>query len=209
MPDRLLLPIPLILLLTIVSQLARAEIYIYQGPNGERLVTDRPPHGSKEYRLISRRDTITNAGHILANRPIRTGGSTRFAEYIRTASNHFNIDPALVEAVIQVESGFDPNAVSKKGATGLMQLMRKTARHHDVIDRFNPRENIYAGVEHLSELMKRFDGQLPLVLAAYNAGSSAVERHRGVPPFPETKRYVDKVLSYRDRYRQRYSIAGN
>ena len=82
--------------------------------------------------------------------------------------------------------------------------MWHTAQRYAVNDRFNPQANIDAGVEHLSDLMQRFDGQLPLVLAAYNAGSSAVERYQGVPPFPETRQYITKVLTYRDRFRLRY-----
>ena len=179
-----------------------AEIYISRGPNGERLISDRPPHQSQNYKVMVKRDSILNAGHILANRPIETGGPSRFRQHINGASNRFNIDPALVEAVIQVESGFDPNAVSKRGATGLMQLMLLTAQQYDVRDRFNPKQNIYGGVEHLSRLMRRFKGELPLVLAAYNAGSTAVERYSGIPPYPETQRYVNKVMHYRAQFRQ-------
>ena len=174
------------------------------------MATDQPPHSSQNYKLVARRDTLSQAGHILANRPILTGGPARFHQYIDDASTRFNIDPALVEAVIHAESGFDPNAVSKKGATGLMQLMQQTARQYNVRDRFNPRENIYAGVQHLSRLMDRFNGQLPLVIAAYNAGSTAVETYRGIPPYPETRRYVTKVMDFHGQYRQsRYGITGN
>ena len=189
--------------LILITQPLLAEIYIYQGPNGERLISDRPPaddHGS--YRLVTKRDTLSNAGHILAKRPISNGGPRRFNQYISAASNQYNVDPALVEAVIQVESAFNPNAVSKKGATGLMQLMKATASQYKVKNRFNPRENIYAGVKHLRYLLNRFDGEIPLVLAAYNAGATTVEKYKGIPPYPETKRYVTKVLGYHDRYRQ-------
>ncbi len=186
-----------------------AEIYIYRGPNGERMITDKPPHPSEDYSLVSKRDTISDAGHILANRPIQMGGPEYFRYYINQASDKFDVDPALVEAVIQVESGFDPNAVSKKGATGLMQLMQKTAKQYEVTNRFNPKQNINAGVEHLSTLLERYDGQVPLALAAYNAGSTAVEKYNGVPPFPETKRYISKVLKAHGEFRQfRYGVSG-
>jgi len=186
---------------TICSPLTTAEIYISRGVDGEKLISDRPPHQSQSYRSVMKRDSITNAGHILADRPIQTGGPTQFRSHINGASTKFNLDPALVEAVIQVESGFNPNAVSKKGATGLMQLMAPTAQQYDVYDRFNPRQNIYAGTQHLSELVQRFDGRIILALAAYNAGSTAVERYRGIPPYPETQRYITKVMRYRQQYR--------
>ena len=197
-----LVPIRLFFLCCLfVCHAALAEIYIYKGPNGERLISDRPPHATENYKLVMKRDNMANAGHILANRAIAAGGPAKFSQHINAASSRFDVDPALVEAVIQVESGFNPNAVSRKGATGLMQLMKQTAQHYDVRDRFNPQQNIYAGVEHLSDLMTRYNNQIPLVLAAYNAGPTAVERYRGVPPYPETKRYITKVLGYHDKYK--------
>lgn len=189
-----------ILLALIFSPLIYAEIYLSEGPNGEKLISDRPPHSSQKYRSVMKRDSITDAGHILANRSIEAGGPTKFRALINGASTKFNLDPALVEAIIHVESGFNPNAVSKKGATGLMQLMLPTAQQYDVYNRFNPRQNIYAGTQHLSELIQRFDGEITLALAAYNAGSTAVERYRGVPPYPETQRYVSKVMRYQQQY---------
>ena len=176
-----------------------AEVYFYRGPDGERMASDRPVRG---YQLINKRDSLKNAGHILANRSISTGGPKKFRSYIRTASNRFGIDPALVEAVIQVESGFNPNAISSKGATGLMQLMAETANRYRVNDRHNPRENINAGVAHLRQLMDKFNGNIPLAVAAYNAGASAVEMYEGIPPYPETRRYVTKVLSFHSQYRR-------
>jgi soluble lytic murein transglycosylase-like protein len=109
------------------------------------------------------------------------------------------VDPALIEAIIQVESSFRSDAVSHSGATGLMQLMPGTARDLDVIDRYNPRENIHGGVKYISKLMKRFDNNMMLAIAAYNAGPAAVERYNGVPPNAETPRYVKKVIkAYHD-----------
>ncbi|MEO2172945.1 MAG: lytic transglycosylase domain-containing protein [bacterium] len=208
--SRLLLTLllPTLLLLTLCSTV-NADVYIYIGSDGERLITDRPPHRSENYQLISRRKTVSDAGDFLAGRPDLTRVPDQFRGYIQGASDQYNIDPALVEAVIQVESDFDPNAVSRKGATGLMQLMQQTARQYNVRDRFNPRENIYAGVKHLSRLMDRFNGELPLAIAAYNAGSSAVENYSGIPPYPETRRYVIKVMNSHNRYRQtRYGTPG-
>lgn len=183
-----------------------AELYIYNGPGGEKLITDRPVK-DREYRLVTDKANLQNAGRIIANRPILTGGPRRFQKYITVASNRFGVDPALIEAVIQVESGFNPNAVSRTGATGLMQLMGHTAVRYRVRNSFNPRENINAGVEHLSYLMNRFNGELPLVLAAYNAGATTVDRYRGIPPYPETRNYVTKVMSFHKHFRQsRYGL---
>mgnify|MGYP002863359234 FL=1 len=196
-------------MLSLFCHMSAAEVYISQGPNGERLISDRPPVKRQDYRLVAKRDSFNNAGHILADRQIIAGGPTEFRQHITSASNQYDVDPALIEAVIQVESGFDPNAVSKKGATGLMQLMPMTAKDYLVVDRFNPRQNIYGGVQHLSKLMTRFGGELPLVLAAYNAGAGAVERHDGIPPFPETKRYVIKVMTSYNSFKQsRYGTMG-
>lgn len=189
-------------LLMSISTPAMAEIYIYQGPNGERLVTDRPPHQSERYNLVTKRDTLSDVGHIAANRPLETGGPADFRATIEAAARKYRVDPALVEAVIQVESNFDPNAVSRAGATGLMQLMAKTASHYDVYNRFNPEQNIRGGVAHLRDLMDQYDEQLPLVLAAYNAGSTAVNKYRGIPPYPETRRYIQKVMKAHSEFRR-------
>lgn len=192
----------LIKVLLCFSPVVQAELYIHQGPNGERMISDRPVAG---YVLLTKRDTFTNAGHILADRPIDTGGPSEFKAHIRNASKKYMVDPALIEAIIQVESSFRPDAVSTSGATGLMQLMPGTARDLDVLDRYNPRENIHGGVRYISELMKRFDNNLTLAIAAYNAGPGAVERHNGIPPKPETQRYVKKVMkAYHDFRMIRY-----
>jgi len=186
----------------LLSGAASAEVYIYQGPNGERLITDRPPSERNTYNLVAKRDDLSEAGRIAANRPIEVGGPDSFRSTINSAARQYRLDPALIEAVIQVESNFDPNAVSKAGATGLMQLMAKTASHYNVHNRFNPHENIRGGVAHLRDLMDRYDEKLPLVLAAYNAGSTAVAKYRGIPPYPETRRYIQKVMKAHNEFRR-------
>lgn len=118
----------------------------------------------------------------------------RYASEIREAASRYGIDARLVETLIRVESMFDPWAVSRKGAQGLMQLMPGTASSLGVRDAFNPRQNIDGGVRHLRGLLDRYNGNLPLALAAYNAGDEAVRWHRGVPPYPETQHYVRKIL---------------
>jgi len=119
--------------------------------------------------------------------------------YIKEVAARYNVPADLVAAVIEAESDNNPRAVSRRGARGLMQLMPKTARTLGVHDPFDPRANIDAGVRHLRALMDRFGNNLPLVLAAYNAGEVAVIKHRGVPPYRETRAYVKRILKKLDR----------
>jgi len=116
-----------------------------------------------------------------------------YGDEIAEAAGVWGVDPDLVRAVIEVESAFEPRAVSAKGAMGLMQLMPATARQYGVADPFDPRSNIEAGTRHLRSLLDRFD--LSLALAAYNAGVGAVERYGGVPPYRETRSYVRRVMA--------------
>jgi soluble lytic murein transglycosylase-like protein len=122
-------------------------------------------------------------------------GSQRYAAEIAEVAGRYGVPQRLVEAVIRVESAFNPAAVSRKGARGLMQLMPGTASVLGVRDAFNPRQNIDGGVRHLRGLMDRYPNNLPLAIAAYNAGEQAVDWYRGIPPYPETRQYVQKVLS--------------
>jgi len=121
--------------------------------------------------------------------------------HIREAATRYSVPENLVVAIIEAESEFDPLAVSRRGALGLMQLMPATAEILGVSDPFDPRENIEAGVRHLRALMIRFDNNLPLALAAYNAGERAVIKHGGIPPYRETRRYVSRILRRLDRDR--------
>jgi len=115
---------------------------------------------------------------------------------IDQASAQFGIDSQFIQAVIKAESGFDDQAVSCKGAQGLMQLMPGTANDMEVQDPFDPEDNIFGGVRYLSLLLKRFKNDKALALAAYNAGPEAVESYKGVPPFPETQAFVRRVMQY-------------
>ncbi|HVQ76748.1 MAG TPA: lytic transglycosylase domain-containing protein [Candidatus Binatia bacterium] len=126
--------------------------------------------------------------------PRLAGGGHR--EVIREVAERHGISVSLVESVIRVESGFNAGAVSPKGARGLMQLMPATAAMLGVRNAFDPRENIEGGVRHLRYLLERYPGNLPLVLAAYNAGEGAVSQYGGVPPYPETQQYVRKVMGH-------------
>jgi soluble lytic murein transglycosylase len=122
--------------------------------------------------------------------------AARYVADIHTISRQYGVSPVLVEAIVRMESGFDPRAVSPKGAGGLMQLMPETASALGVIDRFDPRENISGGVRHLRHLLDRYKGSVVLAVAAYNAGETAVDSYRGIPPYAETLRYVQQVLRH-------------
>ena len=121
-----------------------------------------------------------------------------YANEIHEISLQYDVDPVLVQAVVRVESAFNPSAVSRKGAGGLMQLMPRTASALGVLDRFDPRENIRGGVRHLRYLLDRYRGNVTMAIAAYNAGEGAVDLHRGIPPYPETEQYVQRVLQQAD-----------
>ncbi len=124
-----------------------------------------------------------------------------FDSSINEAALAFGLDPDLIRAVIRAESGGNPLAVSSKGAQGLMQLMPATARELAVYNPFDPDENIWAGTQYLNEMLERFDGDILLALAAYNAGPGAVERYGGMPPFDETIQYVQRVLRFWKEYK--------
>lgn len=113
---------------------------------------------------------------------------------IDTFARMNRLDPKFVQALVAVESNYNPRAVSRKGAMGLMQLMPATAKHYGVEDPFHPTQNVEAGTRHLRVLLDRYQGNLELALAAYNAGETAVARYGGIPPFPETRQYVRKIL---------------
>lgn len=134
-------------------------------------------------------------GHVRLN-------TTAWAEEIRAAAAEFGVDEALVRAIVHAESSFNPNAVSHKNAQGLMQLIPATAERFGVADAFDPVQNIRGGVEYLAWLLDRFDGNVTLAAAGYNAGEGNVDRHGGVPPFEETRRYVERVAILHARYRQ-------
>ena len=153
---------------------------------------------------------IDNRFEAIDLRPKATGYSKRAKEkvpdhrgydrLIRHQAKLHRLDPALVKAVIAAESNFSPFAVSHAGAEGLMQLMPKTARGMGVKDSFKPVENVGGGSRYLREMLDRY-GDLRRALAAYNAGPKAVDRHRGIPPYPETEAYVARVLAYYRGYR--------
>lgn len=125
----------------------------------------------------------------------------QYHNFIVQAAIQYQIDPALIKAIILAESGYNPKAVSKSGAKGLMQLMPDTAEALGVEDIFNPRQNITGGVQYFKHLVNRFNGDVKLALAAYNAGSRYVRNYNGVPPFKATRCYIKKVLKYYQKYK--------
>ncbi|WP_438013842.1 lytic transglycosylase domain-containing protein [Sorangium sp. So ce315] len=126
-----------------------------------------------------------------------------YAEHAREAARLYALPVELIAAVMKVESGFDPGAVSRAGAMGLMQLMRSTALDMRVVDPFDPRQNVLGGARHLRILVNTYGGDLALALAAYHAGPGTVARYGGVPPYPETYRYITRVIALYHRYRDR------
>ncbi|TDK27506.1 lytic transglycosylase domain-containing protein [Luteimonas aestuarii] len=127
--------------------------------------------------------------------------TTAYSAEVSAAARKFGVEEAVVRAIMHAESAFNPNALSRAGAQGLMQLMPATARRFGVTNAFDPVQNIHGGVEYLAWLLKRFNGDLTLAAAGYNAGEGAVDRHRGVPPYNETQRYVQRVAVLAERYR--------
>ncbi len=128
--------------------------------------------------------------------------TSQYQQQIAMAAREYRIEAALIRAVIHAESAFKPKAVSKTGAQGLMQLMPATANELGVSDAFHPEQNILAGSRYLAQLLKRFNGNIVLACAAYNAGASRVDQYNGVPPFAETQAYVERVQILLKRYRK-------
>ncbi len=122
--------------------------------------------------------------------------SIKYIEHIISAAVTHRIDPAMIAAVVAVESNFNPKARSYAGAIGLMQINGVTARYLKIKNIYDPRTNILAGARYLRELLEKFDGDTKLMLAAYNAGPGAVKRYNGVPPYKETKKYIEKVMNF-------------
>jgi soluble lytic murein transglycosylase-like protein len=162
----------------------------------EMFVNADPPVLTKLQAAAKPRATIYLPGEssfMGAGRPELSIDRDGAEKLVREAAERHNVDPALVRAVIETESNWNPAAYSRKGAAGLMQLIPTTAQRYGANDVFNPQQNIDAGVRHLKWLLERYNGNLDLALAAYNAGEGAVDRAHGIPAFRETRNYVQKV----------------
>ncbi len=194
---------------------ARADIYECRRPDGSTHYTNAPSgerncrvvvHGTDRSRTAPDRPAMQGADDFSrpANANERSSDPARYRRYdafIREASQLYQLPEAFVRAVVRVESDFNPNVVSNAGAMGLMQLMPQTARSMGVRDPFDPRQNLLGGTRDLRVLANSFNGDLVLTVAAYNAGGGAVTRYRGVPPYAETRRYVQRVLRHYYAYR--------
>jgi soluble lytic murein transglycosylase-like protein len=192
-----------------VATTAAADIYSYRDRSGAIVFTNAPVE--RATRLAIREPPIPAAPRmvvplsrerVLAElaKPIPVPVPTSYDPLIREIADRYDVEYALVKAVIKAESDFDRMAVSRKGALGLMQLMPETAAQHMVRDVFLPRDNIEGGCRHLRMLLDRYGGNLPLTIAAYNAGTRRVEEAGGVPAIPETREYLARVLRYRLAY---------
>lgn len=178
---------------------AGADIYRYEAPDGTLHFTDTPTHSRfKVFMKDIKKDLKLRTAFKL---PGFARNPAEFEPIISSYSRQYGVDSSLIKAVIHAESGYNPNAVSPKGAQGLMQLMPKTAQGLKVADSLNPSDNIRGGVRYLKFLLDTFKGNESLALAAYNSGMGTVAKYGGIPPYRETQSYVAKVLSYRNNYR--------
>ncbi len=181
---------------------AGADIYKYTDPSGVIYFTNRPKPSKKWKRVFKsggrRARTSSSAGSSTSGkrRARLAARYKRYEKHIVQASSLYHIPIPLIQAVITVESGYTPRAVSRAGAKGMMQLMPSVARGMGVTDPFDPRQNIFGGTRLLRILANRFDGDLVLCLAAYHAGSGAVRKYGGIPPYQSTQQYVRAVLSH-------------
>jgi soluble lytic murein transglycosylase-like protein len=179
-------------LLMTSSAAARPHIYTYVDADGMRHYTDIPDNSRYRLLVLSSSDRTVSGDRYDSMLLAKAG---QYDSIIERAALAVSVEPNLLRAVIVVESGFNPRAVSKRGAVGLMQLMPATATRFGVSNRYDPRENVHAGARYLRFLIDRFGQDVSLALAAYNAGEGAVERNGGrIPHFTETMAYVPRVL---------------
>jgi soluble lytic murein transglycosylase-like protein len=181
-----------LLILTVVvctASPAAAQIYSWRDADGKLILSDKPRPDKGQQTTYE----AHNAAAVATIRQVSRDKSAPFDRSINAHSERLGVAADLVRAVIQVESAFNPVAVSNKGAMGLMQLMPETARDLGVGNPFDPDQNIRGGVTYLKQLLDRYDNKIELALAAYNAGIGNVAKYDGVPPFKETKNYVSKI----------------
>jgi len=171
-----------VLFISAAAPSVQADIYMFIDSQGVLHFTNAPT--SSQYRLY------------IKERPKPAEVTKKYDDIIQEASNTFGLSFSLLKAMIRVESNFDSRAISKKGALGLMQIMPQNLQAFNIRDPYDPKDNIMGGASYFKSLMERFEGKLPLALAAYNAGPTIVDKYRKIPPIKETKDYVKKVMKY-------------
>lgn len=188
-----------LIILAVLTAPVQADVYAYLDADGVEHFTNAPE--SDRYQRISSLMEEPGMSNRAGAQALK-GNVAVFAPQIEKVAGEEGIDAALVHAVITAESGYNPKAVSRAGARGLMQLMPGTAKRYAVKDSFDPKQNIRGGTRYLRDLLVMFDNNLELAVAAYNAGEHAVIRHgRKIPPYRETQAYVPKVMRLYDKYR--------
>ena len=191
----------LFLLALLVQQPVMADIYKYVDKHGRVILTDKPRND--KYKLLVKTWKGWEEKKSNIDYDKFSQNQKKYSSTISYYAGRYGLPKSLLHAVITAESAYDPNAISRAGAVGLMQLMPETARRYGVNNRRNPSSNVNGGSRYLRDLLKMFNNNLVLALAAYNAGEGAVKRHGNqVPPYKETQNYVKKVIDYYREYRK-------
>jgi soluble lytic murein transglycosylase-like protein len=179
---------------------AWANIYAFSSDDGVVNVSN-VPSDSRYTVLIPSQQEVAPPVAVIARTQAKFANKVQYNQLVAEVARTYGLDSALLHAVISVESSYIPDAVSRKGAAGLMQLMPQTAKRYDVVNPLDPVQNLHGGAKCLRDLMKTFNNDINLTLAAYNAGKRAVVKHgNSIPPFRETRKYVPRVLAYYRRY---------
>jgi soluble lytic murein transglycosylase-like protein len=188
----------------VAAEARASEIYVVSGERGTVTFTSRRPRSGAKYAVMKSTPRAGSFSWYRGHRPGRwrtRAVPSAYDSTIQSMARLYRLEPALIKAVMHVESSFHPRARSHKGALGLMQLMPATARRFGVTNAYHPEQNIEGGVKYLQWLAQRYSGNERLTLAGYNAGEGAVDKYGGVPPYSETQQYVRRVLRMRDLYR--------
>ncbi len=196
------------IIVALTSGLAWADIYVYKHRDGTILITEYPQTANPSYTLLEVKKSAKRTSNLprvnvystKPKKPHKKIVNSPYDATIKAIARQYGVDHKIIKAMVQVESAFQPSAISPKGARGLMQLMPGTARRYGVNNSFDPIQNLLGGVKYFKDLLKLFNNNLRLALAAYNAGEAAVQKYKGIPPYKETRLYVQKVIHYHRLY---------